>query len=241
MDFSQLAPSPPRKLEAGYGAGLLRVASRSRCGRPTPSQRLKNPMGPGGPGRPGRPSSTQRSEKLVRDGFCENGLTGGCRGDFRRSPSHKSPPGSRHVRRYMMQVLANQRLPRKASAQVFRASPIGESFRAVRFDRFAICSGCSGSVSVDGAVGGCARGEPSAVLPAARVRHFPAAVGARPLLPMIFVVEDLQFATLLPSPPSSCRCGWSPATGSRSRRTTLYCRPADSTATVEKSDGPDGP
>ena len=75
------------------------------------------------------------------------------------------------------------------------------------------------------------------MLPAARVRHFPAAVGARPLLPMIFVVEDLQFATLLPSPPSSCRCGWSPATGSRSRRTTLYCRPADSVAAVEKSDG----
>ena len=106
-----------------------------------------------------------------------------------------------------------------------------------QFGRFAICRCCSGSVSVDGIVGGCARGEPSAVLPAARVRHFPAVVGARPLLPMIFVVEDLQFATLLPSPPSSCRCGWSPATGSRSRRTTLYCRPADSTATVEKSDG----
>ena len=50
----------------------------------------------------GRPSSTQRSEKLVRDGFCENGLTGGCRRDFRRSPSHKSPPRSRHVRRLLM-------------------------------------------------------------------------------------------------------------------------------------------
>ena len=31
-------------------------------------------------------------------------------------------------------------------------------------------------------------------------------------------------------PPSSCRCGWSPATGSRSRRTTLYCRPTPPTA-----------
>ena len=69
------------------------------------------------------------------------------------------------------------------------------------------------------------------------VRSHPAAVGARPLLPMMFVVEDLQFATLLPSPPSSCRCGWSPAIGSRSRRATLYCRTADSAAAVEKSDG----
>ena len=90
------------------------------AGRPTPSQRLKNPMGPGGTG---RPSSTQRSEKLVRDGFCENGLTGGCRGDFRRSPSHKSPPGSRHVRRLLTQMLVNQRLPQGLCAQVFRASP----------------------------------------------------------------------------------------------------------------------
>ena len=63
------------------------------------------------------------------------------------------------------------------------------------------------------------------VLPAARLRHSPAASGVRPLLLMMFIVEDLQFATLLPSPPSSCRCGRGPAIGSRSRRTTLYCRP----------------
>ena len=47
------------------------------------------------------------------------------------------------------------------------------------------------------------------VLPAARVRHFPAAVGARQLLLMMFIVEDLHFATLplLCHHPTSSRYG----------------------------------
>ena len=36
--------------------------------------------------------SMQRSKKLVRDGFCENGLAGDRRGDFRNISAHKSPP-----------------------------------------------------------------------------------------------------------------------------------------------------
>ena len=78
-----------------------------------------------------------------------------------------------------------------------------------QFGRFAICRCCSGSVSVDGIVGGCARGEPLVVLPAARVRHFPAAVGARQLLLMMFIVEDLHLATLplLCHHPTSSRYG----------------------------------
>ena len=36
--------------------------------------------------------SMQRLKKLVRDGFCENGLAGDRRGDFRNISAHKSPP-----------------------------------------------------------------------------------------------------------------------------------------------------
>ena len=53
---------------------------------------------------------------------------------------------------------------------------------------------------------------------------------------MMFVEVNLHFTTL---PPLCCHpvtvipLRRSPTTGSRNRRTTLYCRPADSAAAVE--------
>ena len=76
---------PRRHPAAAAGARPPAVGAGAQpytAGRPTPPQRLKNPMGPGGTG---RPRSTWRLKKLVRGGFCENGLAGGCRGDF---PKH---------------------------------------------------------------------------------------------------------------------------------------------------------